>query len=121
LRRSGRADARALRPLAAVRPRRTRSDDRRERRRERLGGKNSKLTSDYAPPAPPRGGGVHHYHFQVFALDDELAGSPEKEATLPSTFQDSTGVLSGVGRSELIEQMRGHVIAWGEIVGTQGR
>ncbi len=66
-------------------------------------GKNSNLQVGFTPAAPPRGHGVHHYHFQVFALDSELGLGP------------------GVGRHELVEAMRGHVIAWGEVVGTWER
>ena len=66
-------------------------------------GKNSNLQVGYAAAAPPRGHGIHHYHFQVFALDTELV------------------LNSGVGRHELVESLRGHVIAWGEVVGTYER
>jgi phosphatidylethanolamine-binding protein (PEBP) family uncharacterized protein len=43
---------------------------------------------------------VHHYHFQLFALDRdlELGDTPD--------------------RGDLVEAMRGHVIAAGEVVGT---
>ena len=54
----------------------------------------------YAGPAPPPGP-VHHYHFQVFALD----------ATLP---QD----ITNGGFTALRAAMTGHVLASGEIVGT---
>jgi Raf kinase inhibitor-like YbhB/YbcL family protein len=82
-------------------------------------GRNTKLQIGYAPPNPPRGLGVHHYHFQVFALDDELPGSPDEEASVfMPPYQPARGVQTGDGRSELLESMRGHVIAWGEIVGT---
>jgi phosphatidylethanolamine-binding protein (PEBP) family uncharacterized protein len=57
----------------------------------------------FAPVAPPRGHGSHAYHFQVFALDAELPINP------------------GAGRYELMETMRGHVIAWGELIGTYAR
>jgi len=66
-------------------------------------GKNSMLKDEYTGAAPPPGHGIHHYHFQVFALDY----IPELEA--------------GIGRRSLLEAMRGHVIAWGEIVGTYER
>ena len=66
-------------------------------------GKNSKLKSEFTPAAPPAGHGVHHYHFQVFALDTEIE------------LQD------GAGRHTLLEAMRGHVVTWGELVGTYER
>jgi hypothetical protein len=81
-------------------------------------GKNSTLHTGYAPVHPPAGHGVHHYHFQVFALDDRLHGAPEESSASLPAYQEPLGVQVGTGRSELIEQMRGHVIAWGEIVGT---
>jgi Raf kinase inhibitor-like YbhB/YbcL family protein len=66
-------------------------------------GKNTMMKPGYTPPAPPAGHGPHHYHFQVFALDTilELEG--------------------GIGRSALLDAMRGHVLAWGETVGTYER
>ena len=66
-------------------------------------GKNSNLKVGYTGAAPPRGHGAHHYHFQIFALDAELPINP------------------GAGRYELLETMRGHVLAWGECVGTYER
>jgi Raf kinase inhibitor-like YbhB/YbcL family protein len=66
-------------------------------------GKNSKLRLGYLPAAPPPGHGVHHYHFQIFALDTGSDFAP------------------GVGRSALIELVAGHVLAWGELVGTYER
>jgi hypothetical protein len=61
-------------------------------------GKNSKFATGFAPAAPPHGHGVHHYHFQVFALDCETE-------------------IDGLGRSALVDHMKGHVLAWGEVVG----
>lgn len=55
------------------------------------------------PPCPPRGHGVHHYHFKVYALDTELKLEP------------------GSSRKELEKAMEGHVIAWGEVVGLYER
>jgi hypothetical protein len=57
----------------------------------------------YVGPKPPVGHGVHHYHFQLFALDAPLqAGEhPDKE--------------------QLLNAMQGHVIAQGELVGTYER
>jgi Raf kinase inhibitor-like YbhB/YbcL family protein len=66
-------------------------------------GKNSMLKTGYTGAAPPPGHGMHHYHFQVFALD-----------TIPK-------LDDGAGRSSVVEAMRGHVLAWGEIVATYER
>jgi Raf kinase inhibitor-like YbhB/YbcL family protein len=66
-------------------------------------GKNSLMKTGFTPASPPHGHGVHHYHFEVFALDQP------------------TGLEPGVGRSELLTAMRGHVTAWGETVGTYER
>lgn len=66
-------------------------------------GQNSTLKSGYTPAAPPPGHGLHHYHFQLFALDTVSTLEPN------------------VGRSALLEHMRGHVLAWGELVGTYQR
>ncbi len=77
-----------------------------EERTSLLGGKQGETTMRhqyYDGPAPPRGHGLHHYHFQVFALDTELDLPP------------------GVGRHRLLEAMEGHVIAAGDLVGTYER
>jgi Raf kinase inhibitor-like YbhB/YbcL family protein len=66
-------------------------------------GQNSKLELGFTPAAPPLGHGVHHYHFQVFALDRTV------------------DLDAGVGRSDLLDVLKGHVLAWGEIVGTYER
>lgn len=63
-------------------------------------GKNSKLDDAFTPAAPPPGHGVHHYHFQLFALD-----AP-------------TALERNEGRTKLLDAMDGHVIAYGELVGT---
>jgi len=75
----------------------------RERVPEREGllqGKNGRGSVGYFGPRPPVGDPPHHYHFQVFALDDEL------------------DVSAGADRDELIEAMQGHVLAAGQLVGT---
>ncbi|MEI9949843.1 MAG: YbhB/YbcL family Raf kinase inhibitor-like protein [Pseudomonadota bacterium] len=66
-------------------------------------GKNSKSDPGYTPAAPPPGHGLHHYHFQVFALDVPVQ------------------LAEGAERDELLDTMTGHVLAWGEIVGTYER
>lgn len=66
-------------------------------------GKNSTLRRGFAPAAPPRGHGTHRYHFQIFAIDELL------------------DCEDGAGRTALLHAMRGHVVAWGETVGTYER
>jgi hypothetical protein len=66
-------------------------------------GENSKLGTGFIPAAPPVGHGVHHYHFQLFALDTPM------------------NLEEGAGRRKLFEAMRGHVLEWGELVGTYER
>jgi Raf kinase inhibitor-like YbhB/YbcL family protein len=57
----------------------------------------------YGGPCPPRGHGVHHYHFRLYALDTELKLVPR--AT----------------RRQLEAAMKGHVVAQAELVGTYQR
>lgn len=57
----------------------------------------------YGGPQPPLGHGVHHYHFQLFAMDAALSLSAD--ATL----------------ADLAKAMAGRVIADGELVGTYER
>jgi hypothetical protein len=66
-------------------------------------GRNSELATGFAAAAPPVGHGMHHYHFQVFALDS----IPDLDA--------------GAGRRALLDAMKGHVLAFGEIVGVYER
>ena len=66
-------------------------------------GKNSCRREGYVGPEPPRGRGVHHYHFQLFALDAPL----------------ELGLHAD--RDALVAAMRGHVLAVGELVGTYER
>ncbi|HKU13072.1 MAG TPA: YbhB/YbcL family Raf kinase inhibitor-like protein [Steroidobacteraceae bacterium] len=61
------------------------------------------LSATYLPPDPPPGRGPHRYAFQVFALD-----------TVPR-FE------SRPGRAELLDRIKGHVIAQGVLIGTYGR
>jgi Raf kinase inhibitor-like YbhB/YbcL family protein len=66
-------------------------------------GRSSAKKIGYLGPAPPPGHGVHHYHFQLFALDTHLS-------------------LDGdVDRDALVKAMDGHVLAMGELVGTYER
>jgi Raf kinase inhibitor-like YbhB/YbcL family protein len=71
-----------------------------------LQGKNSwpsGPTIGYRGPAPPKGHGVHHYHFKLYALDAALALKPE------------------LTKPELEHAMEGHVLATGELIGTYVR
>jgi Raf kinase inhibitor-like YbhB/YbcL family protein len=51
-------------------------------------------------PRPPAGHGVHHYYFQVFALDDFIAMGPDTPL------------------EELLNALKGHTIAKGEMMAT---
>jgi Raf kinase inhibitor-like YbhB/YbcL family protein len=66
-------------------------------------GKNSFGKFGYGGPAPPRGHGIHHYRFHLYALDQslDLKGPPEVKS--------------------LNAQMEGHILAEGELVGTYQR
>lgn len=57
----------------------------------------------YLGPMPLRGHGIHHYHFQIFALDSQLRFSETPD------------------RNALMNAMRDHVLAQGELVGTYER
>jgi hypothetical protein len=66
-------------------------------------GSNYNKEHRYTGPKPPVGHGVHHYHFQLFALDKNLSvgDAPEK--------------------NDLLKTMQGHVLAQGELIGTYER
>jgi Raf kinase inhibitor-like YbhB/YbcL family protein len=66
-------------------------------------GRNSALSATWLPPDPPPGHGAHRYVFQVFALD------------IVPRFE------SRPGRPELLDKIRGHVIAKGLLIGTYER
>jgi Raf kinase inhibitor-like YbhB/YbcL family protein len=68
-----------------------------------LEGTNDFGRTGYGGPMPPRGHGVHHYHFKVYALDAELEAG------------------AGLTKDQLLEAMEGHVLAEGELVGTYER
>ena len=65
-------------------------------------GMNDYDRNGYDGPCPPPGR-LHHYHFKVFALDARLA----------------LGVSAR--KADLLQAMRGHVLAQGELVGTYAR
>ena len=66
-------------------------------------GVNSWSAIGYRGPAPPRGHGVHHYHFKLYAVDTAL------------------NVAAGVDNKKLLSAMQGHIVAQGELVGTYER
>lgn len=66
-------------------------------------GRTTMLRTGWVGCAPPRGDTAHHYHFQLFALD----------RVLPLGMHP--------GRSELLREMQGHVLGFGELVGTYQR
>lgn len=68
-----------------------------------LEGENDFGRTGYDGPMPPKGHGVHHYHFKVYALDADLEAG------------------AGLTKDQLLEAMRGHVIAEGELIGTYKR
>lgn len=57
----------------------------------------------YGGPCPPRGHGVHHYHFRLYALDAEL------------------NLAARVTRKQLESAMKGHILAQTELIGTYQR
>lgn len=63
-------------------------------------GLNDRGSTGYFGPRPPAGSGLHHYHFQVFALDTTL------------------DLADDAGRNALVKAMRGHVLGRARLVGT---
>ena len=57
----------------------------------------------YRGPEPPRGHGVHHYHFRLYALDAPL------------------GLKPGIDKKALLAAMSGHCLGEAEWIGTYER
>lgn len=57
----------------------------------------------YTGPAPPAGGGPHHYRFTLYALDE------------------SPGLKPGATRDALMERIDGHILGQTQLVGTYER
>jgi Raf kinase inhibitor-like YbhB/YbcL family protein len=57
----------------------------------------------YRGPSPPKGHGVHHYHFRLYALDKPLDLEP------------------ALDKKAVLAAMEGHILAQGEMVGTYQR
>ena len=62
-------------------------------------GKTTRGAIGYFGPRPPEGDAAHHYHFQILALDRVLEVAP------------------GSDRDKLMQAVKGHVIAAGELIG----
>lgn len=71
-----------------------------------LQGKNSWRSGQvtgYRGPLPPRGHGIHHYHFRLYALRTKLPDEP------------------GLNKSQLIRLMEGHIQETAELIGIYQR
>ncbi len=68
-----------------------------------LQGVNTADSIGYHGPMPPKGHGVHHYHFKLYALDTPLDLKP------------------GASKKQLLKAMSGHILAEGELVGIYQR
>ncbi|MHC4607439.1 MAG: YbhB/YbcL family Raf kinase inhibitor-like protein, partial [Planctomycetota bacterium] len=66
-------------------------------------GTNSWKKTGYGGPMPPKGHGVHHYHFKLYALDAELE------------------LKEGLTKKELLAAMKGHILAEAEMIGIYER
>src|SRR5579872_2458569 len=66
-------------------------------------GINSFEKIGYGGPMPPRGHGLHHYHFKLYALDQPV------------------GAGAGLSKDQLLAAIQGHVLAQGELIGTYER
>jgi Raf kinase inhibitor-like YbhB/YbcL family protein len=66
-------------------------------------GKTSFGQTGYGGPEPPRGHGIHHYHFKLFALD----------TTVP--------LQEGFSKEHLLLAMKGHLLGSSDLVGTYRR
>ena len=66
-------------------------------------GFNTAGQTGYMGPSPPKGHGVHHYHFKLYALDRPLDPRP------------------GMTKEQLLSAMQGHILAQAELAGTYER
>jgi Raf kinase inhibitor-like YbhB/YbcL family protein len=66
-------------------------------------GTNDFGESGWGGPAPPRGHGIHHYEFRLYALDRKL------------------GLPPGASKDELISAMKGRILAEVRLTGTYRR
>lgn len=57
----------------------------------------------YGGPMPPKGHGMHHYSFHLYALDQSIAANP------------------GLTKDQLLDLMKGHILAEAELIGIYER
>jgi Raf kinase inhibitor-like YbhB/YbcL family protein len=69
-----------------------------------VSGRNGFDKNGYGAACPPKGHGVHHYHFKLFALDTEKLGTK-----------------AGAERKQVEAAMNGHIVGRGELIGTYER
>jgi Raf kinase inhibitor-like YbhB/YbcL family protein len=67
-----------------------------------LQGKNDFAKIGYGGPCPPSGA-THHYRFTIYALDQPL------------------DLKAGVSRKQVIDAIKGHILAWGQLIGMYQR
>ncbi len=68
-----------------------------------VNGKNDYGELGWGGPQPPRGHGMHHYEFRLYALDAKL------------------GLAAGATKAELEAAMKGHVLGEAKLTGTYRR
>lgn len=68
-----------------------------------LQGRNDFGEIGYGGPLPPRGHGLHHYHFRLYALDEPLQARPE------------------LTKAQLLSAIEGHILGQGELIGVYER
>lgn len=68
-----------------------------------LQGVNSGKVVGYQGPYPPKGSGLHHYYFTLYALDAPLEAKP------------------GLDKEQLFSAMQRHIIGTGVLIGTYER
>lgn len=66
-------------------------------------GRNDFKRLEWGGACPPKGHGVHHYNFTVYALDTTL------------------DLLEGASRAEIDQAMEGHIVTSGKLLGTYSR
>jgi Raf kinase inhibitor-like YbhB/YbcL family protein len=67
-----------------------------------LQGQNDFGTNGYGGPCPPSGP-AHHYRFTIYALDQSL------------------DLMAGASREQVLDDITGHILAWGQLTGIYQR